>query len=113
MLVYLKETAILRRVGSTVAVPEVIHVEPNGIGDSGPFCILEFVKGQTFQELKRTKDLEAIHQAAASVGETLACIGNHQFSKPGRLQVDIENNLVVRDAYIEDPDPSRVYSIRF
>ena len=36
--VCLKETAILRLVHSTIPVPEVIHVEPNGIGDSGPFC---------------------------------------------------------------------------
>ena len=103
--VCLKETAILRLVHSTIPVSEVIHVEPNGIGDSGPFCLLEFVKGQTFKELKRTRDLEAIHQAAASVGETLARIGINQFSKPGRLQVDIENDLTVGDAYIEGPDP--------
>src|SRR5215217_4427007 len=41
--VCLKETAILRLVRSTLPVPEVIHVESKGIGDSGPFCILEFV----------------------------------------------------------------------
>jgi len=103
--VCLKETAILRLVGSTLPAPEVIQVEANGIGDSGPFCILEFVKGQTFQELKRTKDLEAIHQAAASVGATLARIGIYQFSKTGRLQIDIKKHLVVGDAYVEGSDP--------
>jgi len=81
--VCLKETAVLRLVRSRVPVPEVIHVEPNGIR---PFCILEFVNGMTFQQLKRTNDLDAIHQAAASVGTTLAHIGKYQFSKPGRLQ---------------------------
>jgi len=96
--VCLKETAVLRLVRSRVPVPEVIHVEPNGIR---PFCILEFVNGMTFQQLKRTNDLDAIHQAAASVGTTLAHIGKYQFSKPGRLQTD----LAVGTEYAEGPDP--------
>ena len=76
-------------------------MEPNGIDGSAPFTILEFVNGVTFQQLKRTKDLEAIHQAAASVGETLARIGKYQFPKPGRLQVD--NDLTVGPRYMEVP----------
>ena len=102
--VCLKEAAILRLVRATVPVPEVIQVEPNGIGGSEPFCILEFVNGQTFQQLKRTGDLEAIHEAAASVGETLACIGEYQFSKAGRLQGDLKKSLTVGDAYLDGPD---------
>ena len=101
--VCLKESAVLRLVRTTVPVPAVIHVEPNGIDGSGPFSILEFVPGMTFQQLKRTKDLEAIHQAATSVGETLARIGKFQFPKPGRLQV--EDNLTVGSQYMEGPDP--------
>ena len=50
--VCLKETAILRLVHATVPVPEVIYVEPNGINGSPPFCILEYVNGLTFQQLK-------------------------------------------------------------
>lgn len=103
--VCLKESAVLRLVRSTVPVPEVIYVEPNGIDGCGPFSILEFVKGQSFQWLKRTGDLEATHQAAASVGQTLACIGKYQFQKSGRLQVGGENELTVGDAYIKGPDP--------
>ncbi|HEX6650469.1 MAG TPA: aminoglycoside phosphotransferase family protein [Pyrinomonadaceae bacterium] len=103
--VCLKESAVLRLVRSTVPVPEVIFVEPNGIDGCGPFSILEFVKGQSFQWLKRTNDLEAIHQAAASVGQTLASIGKHQFQKSGRLQVEGENELTVGEAYIKGPDP--------
>src|SRR6185369_5161295 len=53
--VCLKESAVLRLVRTTVPVPAVIHVEPNGIDGSGPFSILEFVPGMTFQQLKRTK----------------------------------------------------------
>ena len=101
----LKECAVLRFVRTTVPVPEVIHVEPNGIDGSTPFSILEFIKGLTFQQLKRTGDLEAIHQAAASVGQTLTHIGRYQFPKPGRLRADAENNLWVGDEYIKGPDP--------
>ena len=101
--VCLKESAVLQWVRPTVPVPRVIHVEPNGIDGSGPFSILEFVNGVTFQQLKRTNDLDAIHQAAASAGETLARIGEFQFPKPGRLEVDKE--LSVGGRYIEGPDP--------
>ena len=103
--VCLKESAVLRLIRSTVPVAEVIYVQPNGIDGCGPFSILEFVKGQTFQWLKRTGDLEAIHQAAASVGQTLARIGEYQFPKSGRLRVAGENELTVGDAYMEGPDP--------
>jgi aminoglycoside phosphotransferase (APT) family kinase protein len=103
--VCLKETAVLSLVHSTLPVPEVIHVEPNGINSSRPFCILEFVNGMTFQQLKRTGDLDAIHQAAASVGKTLARMGVYQFSKPGLLQTDFEKELMVGDVDGEGPDP--------
>ena len=101
--VCLTESAVLQLGRPTVPVPGVIHVEPNGIDGSGPFSILEFVNGVTFQQLKRTKDLEAIHQAAASAGETLARIGKFQFPKPGRLEMD--NDLSVGAFYMEGPDP--------
>jgi hypothetical protein len=55
----------------------------------------------TFQQLKRTKNLGAIHQAAASAGETLGRIGKYRFSKPGRLETD----LTVRSPYMDGPDP--------
>ena len=97
-----KEAAVLRLVRSTVPVPEVIHVEPNGIDGSRPFSILEFVNGVTFQQLKRTKNLEAIHQAATSAGETLARIGKVEFPKPGRLEID--NDLTVGSPYMEGSD---------
>lgn len=103
--VCLKETAVLRLVHSTVPVPGVIHVEPHGINGSRPFCILEFVNGMTFQQLKRTNDLEAIHEASASVGRTLAQLGKYQFSKPGLLQTGINKDLMVGNGFGEEPDP--------
>lgn len=101
--VCLKETALARLLHPALPVPEVIHVEPNGIDGSRPFCILEFVNGLTFQQLKRTRDLDAIHQAAASVGETLARIGKYQCSKPGLLHADFDNELMVEDGYDSVP----------
>ena len=103
--VCLKETTLLCSVRPTVPVPEVIHVEPNGIDGSRPFCVLEFVNGLTFQELKRTNAPDAMHQAAASVGKTLAHIGRYQFSKPGLLHADLSKELMVEDGYDEDADP--------
>lgn len=99
----LKECAVLQLVRATVPVPAVIHVEPNGIAGSPPFSILEFVNGVTFQQLKRANDLEAIHQAATSVGETLARISKFQFPKPGRLET--RNELSVGARYMDGPDP--------
>ena len=97
----LKESALLQLVRPTVPVPEVIHVESDGIDGSAPFSVLEFVNGVTFQQLKRTRDREAIHQAAASVGETLANIGKFEFPTPGRL----ERDLSVGGRYMEGANP--------
>jgi hypothetical protein len=47
--------------------------------------ISEYVDALTFQELKRTKDLKAIHHASHSVGATLAAISGFKFEKPGRI----------------------------
>jgi aminoglycoside phosphotransferase (APT) family kinase protein len=102
--VCLQEVETLRLVGGTVPVPEVLHVEPDGVEGSGPFSILRFVEGRTFQELKRT-NLEAINEAAASVGQTLAAIGQYRFEKPGRLLVTGDNQLAVGAPYIDGPDP--------
>jgi len=64
--VCLKETAVLCLVRPTVPVPEVIYVEPDGLDGHQPFCILEFVNGLTFRQLKQTNDVDAIRQAAAA-----------------------------------------------
>jgi aminoglycoside phosphotransferase (APT) family kinase protein len=103
--VCLQEVEILRLVGRTVPVPEVLHAEPKGVDGSGPFSILQFVEGRTFQELKRTNNLEGIHQAATSAGETLAAIGRYKFDKPGRFVVTDDDKLSVGAAYIDGPDP--------
>jgi aminoglycoside phosphotransferase (APT) family kinase protein len=111
-----REVALLNLVRSTVPVPEVFHSEPEGIPDPDPFppfALLEFIDGLTFQQLKRTNDLDAIRQASDSVGETLAAIGRFQFPKPGRLiagPVDgpddrPSHGLEVGAPYVTGPDP--------
>lgn len=103
--VCLHDVAILQLVRQTVPVQKVWHAEPNGIDGSGPFSILEFVDGLTFQELKRTNNLEGIYQASASAGETLAEIGRYKFEQPGRLMVTADNKLAVGAPYIDGANP--------
>lgn len=100
-----KETQVMDLIKSTVPVPEVLYVDTEGFDGSGPFSIIEFVEGLTFQQLKRTGDLEAIHQAASSVGATLAAIGRYSFLKPGSLVVTNKNQLEVGDPFTRTKDP--------
>ena len=80
-----KEVDLIRLVGGSVPVPEVIHVEPRGWEDLPPFILMRYVEGISFRELKRSGDSEAIAQAAYSAGATLAAIGRMTFSRPGWL----------------------------
>jgi aminoglycoside phosphotransferase (APT) family kinase protein len=78
-----KEIDLMRLVGGTVPVPEVIHAEPRGWEDLPPFTLTRWVEGISFRDLKRSGDAEAIAQAAQAAGETLAAMGRFRFSKPG------------------------------
>jgi aminoglycoside phosphotransferase (APT) family kinase protein len=80
-----KEADLIRLVGRSVPVPEVIHVEPVGWEDAPPFALLRYVEGITFRELKRAGNADAIAQAAHSAGQVLAAIGRTGFPKAGWL----------------------------
>ena len=80
-----KEIDLMRLVGRSVPVAEVIYAEPSGWEDLPPFTLSRWVEGITFRDLKRSGDAEAIAQAAHAVGETLAGIGRFGFPKPGWL----------------------------
>jgi aminoglycoside phosphotransferase (APT) family kinase protein len=80
-----KEVDLMRLVGASVPVPEVIHAEPRGLDDCPSFMLMRYVEGITFRELKRGGDPDAIGQAAYSAGETLAAIGRILFPKSGWL----------------------------
>jgi aminoglycoside phosphotransferase (APT) family kinase protein len=100
-----KETQVLELIKSTVPVPEIFYVDSEGVDGSEPFSIIEFVEGLTFQQLKRTGNLEAIHQAASSVGATLAAIGRYSFLKPGSLIVTNKAQLEIGDPFTKTMDP--------
>jgi len=80
-----KEVDLLRMLRASVPVPEVIHEEPNGIGEISPFLIMEYVEGISLQTLKRHGEHAAIAQASFSVGEILATIGGFLFPQAGWL----------------------------
>src|SRR6185369_7593383 len=99
-----KELALHDLVQRKVRVPRILHVESSGFEEVPPFAILEFVEGLTFQQLKRTGELKSIHEAAYSVGETLAAIGTFHFPESGQL-VAKDSQLCVSSAFIEGPNP--------
>jgi len=78
-----KEIDLMRLVGGTVPVPQVIHAEPHGWEDLPPFTLTRWIEGISFRDLKRTGDAGAIAEAAQSAGETLAAIGSFTFAEPG------------------------------
>ena len=98
-----KELALEDLIASKVRVPRVLHANPDGMDGSHGFVVSEFINGITFHELKRTNNLEAISQAAHSVGQTLASIGQFQFQKPGRL-VTSSDKLEVGSPFVEGSD---------
>jgi aminoglycoside phosphotransferase (APT) family kinase protein len=101
-----KEIALHNLVQLNVPVPKILYAEPDGMDEIPSFAILEFIDGLTFQQLNRTRDVEAISQASRSVGEILAAIGRFSFPKSGRLVADESSEqLKVGASFIEGPDP--------
>ena len=99
-----KEIALHNLIRPHVPVPKILHAESEGLDGSPAFAFVEYIEGLTFQQLKRTNNLEAIHQASASIGKTLAAIGRFRFPAPGALLAS-EASLVVGSKFIEGPDP--------
>jgi aminoglycoside phosphotransferase (APT) family kinase protein len=96
-----KEVSLLRQVRDTVPVPEVLHAEPDGVDGAEPYVLLDYVEGVSFRELKRAGNVEALREAAPSVGEALAAIARYEFLAAGRLGEDME----VVGPFVEGPDP--------
>ena len=78
-----KEVDLLQLIGRTVPVPQMIHAEPEGLGELPPFVVMQFIEGISFRELKRSGDQNAIAQGAFAIGETLAAIGQITFPRSG------------------------------
>jgi aminoglycoside phosphotransferase (APT) family kinase protein len=85
-----KEVDLLNLLGDTIPVPEVLHVYESGLCGIGPFIIMRYVEGISFRQLKKARDTEAIAQAAYSIGETLATLGHHKFTRCGMLGAGTE-----------------------
>ena len=98
-----KEMVLHQLVQETVPVVSIIHAEPDGIDGSDAFAILEYVDAITLHQLRRTNNREAIGQAASSAGKTLANIGRHQFSQPGRIQVDSQR-VRIGERFVDGDD---------
>ena len=77
-----KEVALNDLIHKEVPVANIIYAHPDANDGLPSFTVLEYVEALTFQQLKRTNDLTAIQQAAASVGETLAHIGRFFIWRP-------------------------------
>ncbi|MGA9641359.1 MAG: phosphotransferase [Terriglobales bacterium] len=80
-----KEVDLIRLVGASVPVAEVLHAEPAGFEDFPPFAVMRLIEGISFRELKRAGDSDAIAEAAFSAGATLAAIGRFKFPRAGWL----------------------------
>jgi Ser/Thr protein kinase RdoA (MazF antagonist) len=92
-----KEADLLR----LVAVPEIIHAEPNGMDGLRPFMLMTFVEGISLRDLRHTSGNEPLAQAGYSVGRTLAAIGRFSFERPGWLS----HGPTVTAPLLEGTDP--------
>jgi fructokinase len=97
-----REIDLLRVVGATIPVPQVIFAEPAGLDGLPPFLLMQYVEGISFHDLKRSGDRDAIAPAAFSVGETLASIGRSTFAKSGWLAP----GPTVTTPLFDGPDPT-------
>jgi aminoglycoside phosphotransferase (APT) family kinase protein len=80
-----KEVDLMKLVGASVPVPELLHAEPHGLEDVPPFLLTGFVPGISFGNLLRQGDVDATAEAAHSAGTMLAAIGRTGFARPGWL----------------------------
>lgn len=80
-----KEVDLLRLVRGEIPVPEVIYALAAPSDEIPPFTLLEYVEGISFRELKRDGERDAIAEATASAGKTLAAMGRINFAKSGWL----------------------------
>jgi aminoglycoside phosphotransferase (APT) family kinase protein len=95
-----KETDLLRLIGRTVPVAEVLYAEPQPADSTKPFAIVTFIDGITFRELKHNGNKADLSQAAYSAGQILAAIGQYKFPEAGKLGP----GLAITGKYLEGPD---------
>lgn len=96
-----KEVDLIRLVGASVPVPEILFAAPTATPDMPAFAVFKFVEGITLRDLKQTGDKEAVAQAASSSGQILAELGKFHFSRAGWLSA----SLAVTASLMEGADP--------
>jgi hypothetical protein len=97
-----KEIDLLRLVGASVPVPELIYGEPRGSDGLPPFMLTRFVEGISVRDLRLTADKTALAEAGYAVGRTAAVLGGFSFSKPGWISA----GPTVTTPLLEGRDPA-------
>lgn len=95
-----KEIALLEALGSSgVPVPEVLQVCEDGIEDIGPCIVTRYIEGINFRQLKRTREMDAVAEAAYSIGETLALVGTSRV-----YERCAESDALMREPFLKTPN---------
>ena len=81
----------------------MLHAEPEGFGDDGPFIFLRYVEGITFRQLKATGDRRAIREASYAVGAALGAIGKHDLTSLDHVSVCAHPMPESIDSYLTSP----------
>jgi aminoglycoside phosphotransferase (APT) family kinase protein len=76
---YRKEVELLPIASKYVAVPELIEANPQD-DEIGPYIVYRYAEGVTFQQLKRSGNLQDMAEASFAIGQALACIQEIPFS---------------------------------
>jgi hypothetical protein len=99
-----KEVDLIRLIGSSVPVAEVLYAEPHGWDDAQPFAFFRFIEGASFRELKRRGEVESTAQAAQAVGEIVACFSQSNLRGQDGLRLDQASPRRSSKALILFPD---------
>jgi len=94
-----KEIAVLRTIGRSVPVPEILYADADPASPHPPFAVMALVDGLALSDLKRTGDRTAIDDAAYDAGRVLAGLQAFGFDRPGLLTPD----LTVDTTSLPDP----------
>ena len=98
-----KELDLLCALKQAVPVPEVVHAEPEGFGDEGPFIFLKYVEGITFRQLKATGDRRAIQEASYAAGAALGEIGKYNLTHSSHVNDGAHEMPEVCESYLTSP----------
>lgn len=91
-----KEIRVWRSAAGIVPVPEILHANPRGKRDLGPYIIYRFAEGVTFQTLKSAGNMDDTGTAAYAIGEALAKVQSiASLAVPCQISDDWLNSIVL------------------